>query len=302
MLQQTLHKLSLVRLAELPQSEFIVLDNNSTDNTRQVVQAFSGPPLRVRYLCETKRGVANCRNRALAVARGDAIAFLDDDMQPRDELWLEKICAPILSGKAHAVVGKTEIPQYLERSWMTPLHRLWLGCPEWRNPRDPEALITANMAFSPSILEQVPGFDPELGSGGRLGFWEDSLFSFQLKKVGYRLAATFDAVTEHHFDPKRLLRASFLDRARREGHSRAYVAHHWEHQDLKGVKRIVTRLAFRLACCRIARRKECMSQEGMPRWEMDIVEQLGYYRQYLREQKRPRAYSHYGLVKSTGMK
>ena len=294
-LGETLAKLALVWVPEGFEAEFIVIDNASTDGTRELVNAYSKSPLRARYICEPVRGVANSRNRALACAKGDVIVFLDDDAQPTVS-WLERLCAPILSGAAHAVAGKIIIPAHLLRPWMTPRHRAYLGSTELLDSYDLQALISANMAFSPSILERVPAFDTELGPG-LLGYWEDSLFSFQVKKAGYKIVAAFDAVVEHHFDQSRLLGTSFIDRASREGRCRAYVAHHWEHRELTSVRRKAWILTARLLKRRITRIKECVQREGLPVWKMEMIEQLYYFRHDLTDRKRPRAYSRHGLVK-----
>jgi glycosyltransferase involved in cell wall biosynthesis len=58
--------------------EIIVVDDLSTDNTRDIVQGFGDP--RIRYIRhETNRGGSAARNTGIRAARGDVIAFLDDD-------------------------------------------------------------------------------------------------------------------------------------------------------------------------------------------------------------------------------
>jgi len=62
--------------------EIIVIDNNSTDNTPKVVQAYQenwqcAYPL--KYCLETKQGAAYARKRAVEEAKGQLIGFLDDD-------------------------------------------------------------------------------------------------------------------------------------------------------------------------------------------------------------------------------
>lgn len=61
--------------------ELLVIDDGSTDDTERVATAY-GPP--VRYIKQANRGVGFARNRAIELARGDFVAFLDSD-----DLWLD---------------------------------------------------------------------------------------------------------------------------------------------------------------------------------------------------------------------
>ncbi|MBW4615701.1 MAG: hormogonium polysaccharide biosynthesis glycosyltransferase HpsE [Desmonostoc vinosum HA7617-LM4] len=65
--------------------EIIVVDNNSTDNTAQVVQAYQQNwqcPYPLRYCFEEQQGAAYARKKAVGVASGKLIGFLDDDNYP----------------------------------------------------------------------------------------------------------------------------------------------------------------------------------------------------------------------------
>jgi len=64
--------------------EIIIIDDGSTDDTRKVVERFSGP---IKYYYQPHQGVSRARNHGLEKAKGEFIAFLDSD-----DLWLpEKI-------------------------------------------------------------------------------------------------------------------------------------------------------------------------------------------------------------------
>jgi len=67
---------------EIPCFEFWVIDDGSTDETREVVRSFGG---KVKYFFQRHQGVSAARNQGLRLSSGDYIAFLDSD-----DLWMEK--------------------------------------------------------------------------------------------------------------------------------------------------------------------------------------------------------------------
>lgn len=133
------------------------------------------------------------------ISKGDILLFTDDDVRP-EHVWIPTMCAPIAEGRADAVAGGIEIAAHLRREWMEGFHRDFLASTEALDPGSIGAMIGANCAFSRSVLNKVPAFDPELGPGA-LGFCDDVLFSRQLVNAGYRLTAVFDYPVTHHFDP-----------------------------------------------------------------------------------------------------
>jgi glycosyltransferase involved in cell wall biosynthesis len=71
----------------LPPSEVIVVDDGSTDGSAEIAESFGDP---VRCIRQGNIGVAGARNRGLAVATGEFIAFLDhDDLWPRTKLEVQ---------------------------------------------------------------------------------------------------------------------------------------------------------------------------------------------------------------------
>ena len=59
--------------------EVLVVDNNCTDDTPKVIEAFR-EKLPIRRVTETRQGLAHARNRAIAEFKGDVLLFTDDDM------------------------------------------------------------------------------------------------------------------------------------------------------------------------------------------------------------------------------
>lgn len=70
--------------------EIIVVDNNSTDRTKEVVEQFKARNSRIRYVFEGRQGLSYGRNAGIQVAHADAIAFTDDDVQVATD-WILSI-------------------------------------------------------------------------------------------------------------------------------------------------------------------------------------------------------------------
>ena len=269
--------------------EVIVVDNGSTDGTAEICTGRSSHPFPLRRISEPRRGKSRALNTGVAAARGDFIAFIDDDVRP-DAGWLEEIARPLTEGRADAVNGSVRIAPERVRPWMTATHRAWLA--ETRPDREG---VGANLAVRREVLGVVPGFDPELGPG-TLGLWEDTLFLAQVRSAGLRVTAAPEALAEHHFHETRLERSGWLKHAAAQGRSEAYVAWHWEHApDHAALVREVA-LRFRLLARRVRRRPIGPA----PEWELDLLAGIAFERQWRRERNRRRAYSRRGLVKSTG--
>lgn len=293
-LRETLRALSAVRVDLPGPVELLIVDNGSRDDTAAVAREVPVPGWEQRLLHEPTPGQARARNTALAAARGRILLFLDDDVRPTPD-WLAGMCRPIFDGRAEAVAGGVRIPAALDRPWMTRLHRAWLAATDFLDPVAPEEMVGANMAFARAVLARVPGFDPELGPGGFYGQADDSLFAWQLRRAGFRIAPAFDAVVEHHFDPGRLARASFRRAAAHRGRTLAYVAHHWRHERLSFPRLRAARTALRLVRRYLARSDLRPVPEGMPEWEMTLRERIAFLLRWPRERRRPRNYERFGL-------
>lgn len=70
--------------------EILIVDNNSTDQTQQVLRDFQthwNKPFPLKYCREEKQGLAYARQRAISEAQGKWVAFLDDDIRPAPD-WV----------------------------------------------------------------------------------------------------------------------------------------------------------------------------------------------------------------------
>ena len=107
-------------------AEVLVVDNGSRDRTRPVVRQAKFWGRAPRYLYEPRLGVSYARNTGMAAAQGEVLLWTDDDVRP-GRAWIEAMCRPILDGRADAVAGRVKLPDYLERPWLRPWHRVCLA-------------------------------------------------------------------------------------------------------------------------------------------------------------------------------
>jgi glycosyltransferase involved in cell wall biosynthesis len=276
-------------------AELLVVDNASTDETPAVVHNTRLSQMPVRYISEPRAGKGYAYNTGMAAANGEFFLFTDDDVRvPR--VWLEAMLAPIVDGSVHAVAGGVMLAPSLERSWMTPELRSCLADTSSLDPSAPSYLVGANMAFARSVLSSVPRFDEELGPGG-LGYGDETLFGMQMLAAGYRIGAALDVKVEHHFSPDRLARRSLLGMARAMGRSRAYLRHHWQHQQHQHSLVKTCRAWFDLVAFQMSHPRELWRNEGVTEMEFALVRRLHFHRECIREARRPRNYIKHGLVK-----
>jgi hypothetical protein len=149
------------------------------------------------------------------------------------------------------------------------------------------------------VLEKVPAFDTELGPGA-LGFGDEMLFSWQLLEAGYKIKGALQIEVEHHFEPDRLRRTSFLESARKRGQTQAYLDYHWRHRSVESPRRKFALGQARLFYWRARRRKDCQQTEGCAQWELELFQRVHYFRRWLSEQRRLANYAPRGLVKRNG--
>lgn len=182
-LQRTLELLSRQRLPEGRVFEVIVVDNASTDATRQIVEHIrDNVPLDLHYLYESRPGLSRARNTGFARARGWIVVFTDDDIIFPDE-WLYNIYEIFQEDPQPAcVTGPVEIHQDSHPSLRSSSS---IGRKRFRHPVEPwEVGRGNNMAFLKSYLEKAGPFDARLGAGTSTGSGEDTDMFYRVLKLG----------------------------------------------------------------------------------------------------------------------
>jgi glycosyltransferase involved in cell wall biosynthesis len=197
--------------------EIVVVDNNSTDRTREVVHDFSRKwPGRFRHVLEERQGLSFARNTGIRESQGDVLAFTDDDVTMEPD-WLWHLTSNLHS-REWAGSGGRIIPVWAKPlpSWLSTddLHTLGpfvafdAGTEGGALNRPPYG---ANMAFRREAFQKYGGFRTDLGrSGTNLFGREDIEFGNRLLAAGEHLRYEPLAVVFHPASESRMTQSFVL--------------------------------------------------------------------------------------------
>ncbi len=197
--------------------EILVVDNNSSDRTREVVEDFCKRyPCHLRYLFEPQPGKSHALNAGIRGARGNVIAFLDDDVTV-EPTWLQNLTAALHDGELAGAGGRI-LPE-----WSRPAPR-WLSPNAWYASGPlvqfdlgdhagelPEPPFGTNMAFRKEMFEKYGDFRVELGPrpGSEIRN-EDTEFGSRLLAAGEHLRYEPSAIVYHPVQENRVEKEYFL--------------------------------------------------------------------------------------------
>lgn len=168
--------------------EVLVVDNDSTDDTREAVERCVGhyPELCVRYLFEPRKGVSYARNTGIAHARGAIIAFIDDDVEAKTD-WVAALKRAFdVHPTVHAIGGRVR-PRWVTPppAWLTSRHHGAIAVQDRRESMVVDranaaaCLITANFACRAVACRAVGGFSPDYPR------CQDREFQMRLWRAGF---------------------------------------------------------------------------------------------------------------------
>ncbi|HXM94119.1 MAG TPA: glycosyltransferase family 2 protein [Candidatus Dormibacteraeota bacterium] len=211
--------LESVVASEMPANdwEVLIIDNNSNDRTRAVAEEFCRRDRsRFRYLFERRHGKSYALNTGIREARGEILAFMDDDVIV-DAKWLRNLTA-VFQKEGWAGAGGRILPEraFTPPAWLSlegkyalaPLAIFDLG----EQPGElVEAPFGTNMAYRKEVFEKVGGFRTDLGPRpGSETRGEDTEFGFRALGAGQRLWYEPSAIVYHSLPAHRLQKEYFL--------------------------------------------------------------------------------------------
>jgi glucosyl-dolichyl phosphate glucuronosyltransferase len=220
-LAKALQSVATSRLPESVEWEVLVVDNNSSDQTREVVQGFrSRYPGRFRYLFEPQQGLSCARNAGIRESNSEILAFTDDDVTV-EPTWVQNLTSALDGGKWAGAGGRTLLAEtFSPPDWMAiegpqslgdALAALFDLGPEQRElPRPPYG---ANMAFRRGIFEKHGLFRTDLGASPNRDVPrsnEDTEFGRRLMAAGEKLRYEPSAIVYHPIVENRMQKSYFL--------------------------------------------------------------------------------------------
>jgi glycosyltransferase involved in cell wall biosynthesis len=211
-----------------PPHEIVVVDNGSTDHTREHVEQRSRSHSQLRYVYEPRQGLSFARNTGVDVTSGSIVAFTDDDVRV-EKNWLESLQGAFARHPEAACVGGpvrpmwpgADVPRWLtERHW-APLGVQDYGATEIRvDATTPICLIGANLAFRRNVLDAIGGFSTEVQRiGNGAGSTEDHECHLRVWRSG-RFGI---------YDPTVQARAIVIPERVRKAHHRRWHYGHGRH-------------------------------------------------------------------------
>lgn len=199
--------------AEPSAFEIVVIDNNSADNTAQVVESLKAEsPVPLRYFRESRQGNAYARNAGVEQSAGAIVAYMDDDVSA-DQDWVHLIREAFAQEPELDFVGGRVLPVWESEppAWLTVEHWAPLALLDYGpepleiEGQTPRGLITANIAIRREVFAEVGGFLTSLQRvKGGIGSMEDHEFLMRMCRAGKRGKYLPDLIMRGWIDPERV--------------------------------------------------------------------------------------------------
>lgn len=221
LLPRALKSIALQQLKDV--LEVIVVDNNSTDNTFEIVEKFQNEmPIPLRYIRETKKGISHVRNRAISEVKTNYLLFLDDDAWASPD-WIMNLIRQLNNEHIHetpfCIVGPVKLvwegdgrPNWFPERYESLLCEYNFGPTSLFLSKN-DYLLTTNVLFHTETIKKIGGFKTDLGRiGDRTLGGEDNEIFQRLYKNNYKVWYQADALVFHPVPVERQRESYLIER------------------------------------------------------------------------------------------
>jgi GT2 family glycosyltransferase len=172
--------------------EIVVIDNGSTDNTKQVVAEVGRQFSQVRYHYEDRLGLSVARNAGVRLAKGEIICFGDDDAIS-SQRYVAEVLACFEDPQVACVGGKivASWPDGAAPAWFAPKYGNVVGQTSFgetaRWMKKDEFPFGGNIAIRREVFQTLGGFNEDLGKRGQNNIWGEEIdLCHRMQEHGYR--------------------------------------------------------------------------------------------------------------------
>ena len=219
-----------------PLYEILVIDNNSTDKTKEITfEILCNTNRNWKYIFEGKQGLHYARNRGILEAKGDIVIFGDDDIEA-SPFWLESIYSEFKNNERAGVVGgkilpkwNSEPPEWIYDYGTRKIHNVfaYLDLGEERKIMNNCSIMGCNFAIRKDIAIRIGGSPPDTFPG-RLkhlsGRGETEMIQ-RTMKLNYDIVYIPEALVFHHAASSRATLKYFVDRYERWAVENAFAVY-----------------------------------------------------------------------------
>jgi glycosyltransferase involved in cell wall biosynthesis len=201
MLKETISSLVTV-LARQSDFEILIIDNNSTDNTSQIIQTFQSLTF-LKYFKEEKQGLSHARNRGILEANYEILVFLDDDIE-LDSMYFKVLDKIYEDSNVDIVGGKvlpfdSNIPQWLPKKYYYLVSIFDQG----NITKNVANIMGANFSMRKRVAKSVGFYNVELGrKGNNLMGGEENDYVSRARNLGYKILYCSILVVQHKIKNK----------------------------------------------------------------------------------------------------
>jgi glycosyltransferase involved in cell wall biosynthesis len=177
--------------------ELIIVDQSDGTDTHGALEAVRDP--RLRYWRSDLRGELSGRNTGFDLARGDLVAFTDDDCRAAPD-WAQRLVDVFSTDPSAAVVcGRVQVPEELRARGFAisfePRTREWQG--RFPAPDRGDWGINANLSVRREVFDRVGRFDPLLGGGAPLLSGGEPDLLFRVLRAGLKVVNASEVLVDH---------------------------------------------------------------------------------------------------------
>jgi glycosyltransferase involved in cell wall biosynthesis len=209
------------------QFEIIVIDNGNDEQSQEVFASINREShCQMVYAREEKLGLSYARNKGVSIARGDIVAFLDDDeIVPAN--WLKELIKPYGTDKRIGGVGGKIIPVFPDNiypSWYSKeIQGFFGGVDHGEHIHEVaplEYIGGGNMSFRRQLIIEAGLFNVRLGIVGQSSYsGEENELAGRIRNKGFKVLFNPNAITYHLIERERVSKLFLYRRCYQSGKS-----------------------------------------------------------------------------------